>query len=228
MEFENAETSRPVFAPPRDMVTGNQIGMLLQAARVMAACAKMPTDEPPVGGPSDGGMQMAAEVSFVKVCDRLDRLVSDDERWSMQAQDTLEKDMSVMLKAQAGAADVHRKVASIAALPHRRLNPLLYKISDDAWVAYLGDLCNPADCVLGVGTFPQEALQQFDSVYLGSADGRKHQALFDTILTNLNKTRKDLIPNENTMDTGTGHESDNPETEREDNAGSCPDNGADI
>jgi len=202
MQFENADKVRPVFAPPRDTVTAQQIATLINAARGLVGCLHHP-DETPIGGPTDGGIQLAVEASVNRICSRIDELVADDSRWSMKDQETLEKDMSFMLKNQGQAAIAHRRALEATQLPQFKVRPLLVKLTSEAWVAYLGDIEDRDDCIVAIGTYPQEAFNNFDKVYLGMSSERTHQDLLDEILKRLKRTRG-TVKNEVKMDTNGG------------------------
>jgi hypothetical protein len=121
----------------------------------------------------------------------------------MDAQQTLEKDMTAMLQAQAETSRVHQHAVHMTQLPQFKVRPLLVKLSSEAWVAYVGDLTDPNDSIVALGTFPQDAMNRFDDVYLGRASERLHQGLLDNLLTQLKRTRHD-IKNEIQVDPGTG------------------------
>jgi hypothetical protein len=203
----NQHPVRPVFLPPRDTVTAQQMGVLLSVARVMYSCVHPPMqveeDDLPTGGATDGGGRLAAEQTFVNACGRIDAMLADASRWTMDAQQTLEKDMTAMLQAQAETSRVHQHAVHMTQLPQFKVRPLLVKLSSEAWVAYVGDLTDPNDSIVALGTFPQDAMNNFDRVYLGQASERLHQGLFDTILAQLKRTRHD-IKNEIQVDPGTG------------------------
>lgn len=190
MNFENAKI-RPVFAPPRDAVTGNQLSMLLNAAHMMISCARAPSADEDEGGAKDGGTKSAAEATFIKICDRIDQVLDDSSRWSMENQDTLEKDMSGMLKAQTSTAEMHRRILNHTQLPHFRFHPKLVKLKS-AWIAVVGDLQDRAGSIIAIGLSPQDAFNHFDRVFMGRETEETHQDLLDELLKETKQQRKDL------------------------------------
>lgn len=223
--------ARPIFLPPRDAVTATQVGTLLTVARVLFSCAHPPpglteNEDFRPGGLADGGSKLAAEQTFVKVCQRLDEIVGEEARWSMKEQATLESDMRAMFKAQTDTATVHQKAVLAMQLPQFKLRPLLVKITSETWVAYVGDLADPDDCIVALGTYPQDAMNNFDQVYLGRSPERAHQNLLDEILAKLNRTRG-TIKNEIKLDSGHGLEAPNDVDPGHDAPGNREDDGED-
>jgi hypothetical protein len=188
---------RPVFAPPRDLVTGNQLNHLLGAARTMMSCLQgidpdLDDGDTPKSSREDGGVLMAAEQTFIGICNRIDEIISDTPRWDMKSQDVLEEDLSNMFKEQAKATRVHAVAQAKAVSPAIRHGALLFKLSSEAWVAYSGDLANANDSIVAIGECPEAAFANFDQVCWGKQAERAHQNLFDELLGKMKMERSKL------------------------------------
>lgn len=152
----------------REHVNGAQLNALLQTFSVLSGYLLNDRDEDGTkGGLADGGARMAVENSVVKICDRLDSILQDKERWSMDAQQTLEGSLTEAYKqnAEASKAQAAAYVDSIS--PHRQYEPKLMKLPNGDWVAYLGDLCDLNNAILGMGASPAQAIAAFDGMFSG-------------------------------------------------------------
>lgn len=151
--------------PCRDSITANQISTLLQVAGCLGAfVANTRTDDGgvPVGGANDGGARMAAEVTFAKVCSRLDAIVDDPARWDMSHQDTLEKRLMQMYDENIECMKLAQQQAKSLLSPSTRFRPGLIFLSKLGWCAILGDMNHLEHCVIGYGATPEQAMLAFD------------------------------------------------------------------
>jgi hypothetical protein len=160
--------------PMPDAVTATQVDTLLRSASTLMSMFFIPQREPenipganPVVMPPEA--KIAAEVTFGNICDRLDKILTDDSRWSMEFHKTIQLHMDEQhsghmefLRAQSAAS---KELAS----PHFRYRPSLHKLKDGNWVAFLGDLTGDPDSVIaGTGRAPSEAVAAFDSIFEGT------------------------------------------------------------
>jgi len=103
-------------------------------------------DEGKPGTVSDGGALLAAEASFVRALDTLDRLLADPARWDLAQTDRLEA-IAMFSLAKQGA-------------PHARLRPQITAMEDGTFVASHGT--DPESLIYGIGKTVEEALTDFD------------------------------------------------------------------
>lgn len=150
--------------PSRDGITANQIATLLQVVGCLGAfVANTRTDDTgTVGGANDGGARMAAELTFAKVCARLDTIVDDPSRWDMSHQDTLEKRLLEMYDENIQCLKLAERATLQALAPSTRFKPGLIFLPKLGWVAVLGDMNALEHCVIGYGATPEQAMMAFD------------------------------------------------------------------
>jgi len=114
---------------------------------------------------SDGGALMAAEASFVRALDTLDRIIADPTRWDLAQTDLLET-IAILSLAKQGA-------------PHARLKPQITSMPDGKFIASYG--ASPENFLYGVGNTIEEALTDFDRQFTVSQEQiRKVQAASPT------------------------------------------------
>lgn len=158
--------------PPagRDTITLIQMQSLLSAVNAYMAFlsnANFEQEHSPHKGPIDGGVKMAAENTFVKLCNRVDAMMDDDSRWNMEAQIDLEQSLMILYADQRAFIKHQREAVALMKSPHNRFKPLLVKLDNGSWAAFYGDPANEAASIVGVGGCPEEALANFDDVFSG-------------------------------------------------------------
>lgn len=158
--------------PQRDHVVSQQIGTLLAAANsFMAFIANTrPVDEGPEVKPIDGGVKCAVEATLIGVCDRIDKLMADDSRWSMDFQNTLEAQLSMLYKTHQDYMTESRDAVRKAGAPQARLSPRLLRLESGTWIAFIGDP-QGENSAIGMGNCVQDALDNFDKVIEGKPAG---------------------------------------------------------
>jgi hypothetical protein len=165
-EGSNRGNNNPL--PGRDMINQAQVNSVLHifgaTASVLLQSANLEEES---GGKLDGGARTAVEATLIKACDRLDALLDDVPRWTLEISNSLEAKLAViydenarMLSAQA---DAYAEITS----PHHRLKPQMVKLEDGTWVAFCGDPTNLDNAMVGAGTCPQNALEAFDALFKG-------------------------------------------------------------
>lgn len=215
----------PTLVLHRDISTQNQMGTLLAVVANMTELLINPardTDIIPGARPLPGEARIAAEATLIKACDRLDRMIDDSQRWSMDFQLALEKGlMENQIKSQKVMeeqiatlkADRERAIAGKIAAeeiesPHARYKPSLYPI-DGGWLAMTGDPNNLKSGIGGLGKSPEAALQDFDNTFRGKPSHAWLAFLEDNKQTEKHETNQSL-------DEGRGSASGKgPETEQE-------------
>ena len=159
---------KKINLPQRDMVVSVQVGTLLGIIGSLYPYAASTDRQESQGGALDGGACMAASQTIVRACDRLDRILADDDRWNMRLQDTLEALMEKMYSANHEFLVKQAAAAAEGKRPSFQLRPQLVRASS-GWAAIHGDLAKLEDAIIGVGETPEAALAHFDAVFSGQS-----------------------------------------------------------
>ena len=118
--------------------------------------------------PYDGGARAATEVTVINICQRLDAMMADPERWNMDRQNELETSLTVAYKQTAVTAKAQAEAFRQANLPHRTFEPKFAKIQlTGDWICFFGDLTDLNNAILGMGKTPALALAAFDAMFAG-------------------------------------------------------------
>jgi hypothetical protein len=154
--------------PSRESITDLQVHTLLNIAGLLTNYLLGPglrdSGDAPRSSVVDGGVLMAAETTFVRVCNRLDLVLGDDERWSLKGRDTLENKMVEMYDAHKQFTEVQTNSAYLLGTPHARFRPSMARI-EGGYAVFLGPMENPL--IVGVGENLADALYQFDQKFMG-------------------------------------------------------------
>lgn len=155
--------------PHPDAVTGQQIDNLLRIAGTLLGivCAGEREENIPGKNSPDGSVKTSAEATFINVCNRLDAIVNDPQRFNLDFQKSLEQRAGEiqnynieLLKNQAAAA-AEMKTPHFRFRPHLRRAP-----GTPGWIAILGD--DPDNAIAGMGHTPEAAVKAFDQIFLGA------------------------------------------------------------
>lgn len=116
-----------------------------------------------------GGVEEALEASIIQLSNRIDTIVSDNQRWNLDFQQKLQAHSD---EAHNVSMDFYRAQARAAeelTTPHFRYRPSFKRMEDGMWIAYLGSLesSNVHDLIIGLGKSPHEAVLAFDSQFNG-------------------------------------------------------------
>lgn len=169
--------SQPVQVLHRDLSTQNQLGMLIAVVQTMTGVLftqERESENIPGQHPLLGEAKIAAENTFRKACERIDTIIEDTARWTLEFQKRLEKMLEENHTISMGVAQQQQeafKAQQVAAeevsSPHFRYKPTLYQLQDGSWLAFLGDLENMDAGIFGQGVCPADALQEFDDRFRG-------------------------------------------------------------
>ena len=178
------KTAEPLHVLHRDLSTANQIGMLitvLGTTMEYLGTSVRDTENIPGSRPTPGESRLAAETTLIKACSRIDSILDDPSRWGTDYQTALEAMFVENSKATREVAEAHKKALQSdvekseaqkrAALevqsPHFIYRPSLVRDNDGQWIAFLGDLENLDDGVVGLGKDPAAASRAFDLAFTG-------------------------------------------------------------
>jgi hypothetical protein len=154
----------------KEVVTGYHMAMLLQAAGIMLQALLNPmrdVEEPQSPSKIDGGAKAAAEVTFINICNKLDEIVADGARWTIDGHIALEYKLARVYDAHTALLITQQKVAEEFLTPHFRYKPTLLALEDDTWIAFLGDPEHLENAIIGFGGTPEQAILAFDLVFQG-------------------------------------------------------------
>ena len=150
----------------REQVTQTQVGTVLSTIATMIPLMGMRHDEMD-GGAMDGGTKEAVQATLITACRRLDMLLEDDSRWGIQGHDRLENHLAGLYHEHAKTLRLQQQQIYELAKPHIRHNPQLGRLNDGSWIAFLGDINDINNAIVGVGGCPAQALEAFDEMFNG-------------------------------------------------------------
>jgi hypothetical protein len=158
--------SQPLPIPSRESTSHGQLNALLVITQALQPYLILPPADlagNPIAPQLDGGTVAAAAVTFIKTCARIDELLADNSRWSLETQDALydalirtQEHQQQFLKAQTdGASAITR--------PSWLYKPVLV-IVENGYAAIYGDLTSGAS-IVGYGLTPEAAFADFDAAW---------------------------------------------------------------
>ncbi len=157
----------------RDLITRMQIETLLQVFGMTTSALGhflRTSGEPEVPNSSKPLMTegtIAVENTLQATCERLEKILHDDTRWSTAFQDKVERDYEAAYKLQCDVLAAQRAGANEVLTPHFRYRPTLLRLTDDSWCAFLGNVDHMDLGIVGVGPNPQSAVEAFDDAFRG-------------------------------------------------------------
>lgn len=147
----------------RDNVTQMQLSSLLSTAAtlngILTSMLAFDAGERE-GGKLDGGVRSSVENSILGVCNRIDEIISDSPRWTLEKQNALEDSLLATHKSI-------QRTNEIACAPHSRFHPRLASLPDGMWIAFLGNVDDLENALVGCGDSPQAAIKSFDMLFNG-------------------------------------------------------------
>jgi hypothetical protein len=161
----------PQVIPSRESVLHGQLNLLMGAAVPLMQFIANTRDT--VGetsiGPLDGGVKCSVEASLMGLFSRLDKLVADDANWTLVPYQIMESRYSDLMQAHTDALVAQRRTSETLVKPHMRMRPTLLKLDIGGWAAVCGELGSES-LIIGHGSCPSEALDNFDLVFDGKLD----------------------------------------------------------
>jgi hypothetical protein len=124
--------------------------------------------------PVDQEGKLACQKTLWAAAERLQKIMDEDARWSLDFQLKTEKHFEEVaarqkevLETQRVAAVYQAKLAAEYATPHFRYRPALLRLIDKSWMAILGAIEDLDNSLYGVGETAELALEAFDSAFKG-------------------------------------------------------------
>src|SRR6267142_539925 len=156
--------------PHPDSVTAAQVDTLLRVAGTLMGVLTNPmrgSENIPGDSDPDGTVKESAEATFINVCNRIDAIVTDPARFSMEFQRRIEARSEEITQASLKSMESQAAAAAEIVSPHFRFRPILQK-TGDSWIAFLGDVVGDSNnAIFGVGASPAAAIIAFDQVFSG-------------------------------------------------------------
>jgi len=155
----------PVHVPSRESTTQMQIASAMSVIHALQPYLLYhPTQEPEDRPELDGGAVASATVTFSKACERLDKILEDESRWSIDPHNGL---IEALTRSQEAIRRFNEEnVLTVQGLrrPSRQFQPQ-FAISGDVFLAFAGDPSFPGGQIIGRGKTPAEALLDFDAAF---------------------------------------------------------------
>lgn len=164
--------NKTIPIPSREQVTNLQVSTLLSSLSTLLPFYRRGSrwdsdDDSGSVSRTDGGAQMAMEVTIVNICDRLDSIVTDQGRWNMAATNDLERHLAMLYTEHAKTLKLQQQQLYYMARPSSRHNPAMFRLRDGSWLAILGRIEDIDNAIVGVGGSPEQALEAFDEMFNG-------------------------------------------------------------
>ncbi len=160
------EHSGKTEIPTRDACSNQQVDTVLKVLAYLQAYVLNFHHEDESARPEmDGGTKCAAQVTFMKACNRLDAILDDSERWNLSSHDAL---YNAVTKNHESAAALHaEQMESLKSIkrPCHHFKPQFTTVQGGIVVAYWGELTDPGSLIMGKGATPEEALADFDKAF---------------------------------------------------------------
>lgn len=165
---QHVPTSQLVF-PNAEQVTANQINNLLQIGS-LAITGLLGGQGGMFGAQNEakelpGESKPAAENLLVAVCEKLEEIVKDKQRWSLDKQRQLEADFMKAHQKNMEYLEHQTQAAYNITTPHFRFHPTLARTQTGLFAAVLGNPADPDNAIIGLGRTPEEALRNFDEMF---------------------------------------------------------------
>jgi hypothetical protein len=111
--------------------------------------------------------RISIENTVRSACERMDTILREESRWSMDFQLDAEKKFSEAQVLNNQLLQKQRDAAAEITSPHFRYRPTMLRLVDGSWCAFLGNIDFMEQGVVGVGDSPAEAIEAFDDAWHG-------------------------------------------------------------
>ena len=118
----------------------------------------------------DGGSKSSAESVFIRACDRLESILSGEDRWTTKSVQDLYKSVIDTNAAQVRFTEAQTAAVKQLSRPSNQFKPSVVATADGHFVAFIGDLHTPSGYIAGVGITPAAAMADFDAAFDRPAD----------------------------------------------------------
>jgi len=158
------KNSQPLPIPSRESTSHGQLNALLCITQALQPYLILPPQENIPKEPQlDGGTVAAAATTFIKTCAKIDDILADLTRWSLESQDALYDALVRTQEHQQAFLQAQKAAAESITRPSFQLKPVLMLL-DNGYAAVYGDLTTGAS-VVGYGLTPELAFLDFDAAW---------------------------------------------------------------
>jgi len=195
--------------PSREQVTQQQMGALLTSIATLLPYFHI-DHEDWKGGALDGGTKIAVQNTLIGLCERIDSILADAQRWTLDEAQKLETQLGDLYTEHANVLRAQQEQLAYMGKPHVRHGPALFRLADGGWGAILGSLNDLDNSIVGVGGSPAQALEAFDEMF----NGRIPSHLQAWIAVREEALKNNLTPpnyEKTKLDPGTSRDSKAPE-----------------
>jgi hypothetical protein len=154
----NSPKASGLIVPSREFINEQQATVILASLREVGMWMAKSEDLVP------GEARVAAENTFIKICDRLEKIIDEEARWSMTGATNFYDELVETQKAQQEFLSTQTAAASLVLRPSYIHRPTLMR-DGISFYAVWGDSSIPGGAIIGVGATPNAALADFDAAF---------------------------------------------------------------
>jgi hypothetical protein len=159
-----------VVNPNKENASSVQINNLLQTIAVLTQSVR---EVPELsGGPLDGGVKTAVELSIINACTRLDAIMGDNSRWNVADYVALSATMQSMYDENTKLIQEQRAAYAEASSAHNKYKPQLVRLTNGKWLAISGNMNDIDNALVGLGDCPADAIAAFDDMFRGQVNDK--------------------------------------------------------
>lgn len=152
----------PVVIQTKEEATLQHVTAILNVVHMMRGALAGSSAE-------EGGLsaepRIAAELTFMKACERLDSILDDSARWGVSNHSKLNEAIASVHKTQERVLKAQLNHLEQASRPSNRLRPTIATYGLGHFLAIWGSLDKPGMAIIGRGKTPAEALTDFDAAF---------------------------------------------------------------
>lgn len=146
----------------REELTAHQVSILINIVHTMRSVA--------FGSPIEESAplkecQIAAENTLIKTCERLEMIVEDGKRWSLDQHREAHSAIIAAHKKQEQLVQANLELIEMHKRPSVILKPIVATYMRKYFLAYFGKIEEPGMAIIGRGNTPAEALADFDAAF---------------------------------------------------------------
>lgn len=146
----------------REEITAHQVAILLNVVQTMRAVALSGTPEE--NSPLKES-QIAAESTLIHTCERLQAIVDEKARWSLEQHRETHDAIVAAHKKQAELLQANLDLVEMHKRPSFILKPTIAVYANRYFLAFFGKLEEDGMAIIGRGRTPSEALLDFDLAF---------------------------------------------------------------
>ena len=115
----------------------------------------------------DGGVMIAGQAAMVSTLQRLERIINDDSRWDTSQISGRDQSVNELIESQKAMVKSQHSVQIRANRPSSILKPKIGINAQGIWMAMHETPGVQLEPIVGLGTTPEQAMDNFDRVFRG-------------------------------------------------------------